>query len=122
MERILPFYSTPRQKRGKQIRVVSLESVSIPLNSFGAKFQTTFVACFFFLFFFFFFNNLSLDKEFICKVVRLNAKQRRSRRDGSSGSMLFAKAYYNACDSERVKPSQKYTQFASTVSEYAVQT
>ena len=57
---------------------------------------------FFLLFFFFFFfvNNLSLEKEFICKVVRLNAKQRRSRWDGSlwvvsSGSMLFAKALYH---------------------------
>ena len=43
---------------------------------------------------FFFFNKLSLEKQFIPKVERLNVKQRRSRWDGSSGSMLFAKAYY----------------------------
>ena len=40
-------------------------------NSFGAKFQTTFVVCVF--------NNLSFGKTVICKVERLNAKQRISR-------------------------------------------
>ena len=38
-------------------------------NSFGDKFQTTFVACFFK-------NKLSIGKKFICKVKRLNVKQR----------------------------------------------
>ena len=69
-----------------------------------------------FLFFFFFFflggggggvvcfficvsTNLSIGRKFICKVERLSAKRRRSRWDGSlwavsSGSTLFAKAYY----------------------------
>ena len=42
-------------------------------NSFGAKFQTTFFVCFYC------FNKLSLGKTFICKVDRLNVKQRRSR-------------------------------------------
>ena len=43
------------------------------INSFGAKFQTTFVVCFFY------FNKLLFGKTFICKVERLNVKQRRSR-------------------------------------------
>ena len=34
---------------------------------------------FFFLLLFFYFNKLSLGKTFICKVERLNVKQRRSR-------------------------------------------
>ena len=47
----------------------------------------------------FFLNKLMLGKKFIRKAERLNVKQRRSRWDGSlwavsSGSMLFAKAYY----------------------------
>ena len=73
----------------------------LSLNSFGAKFQTTYVVCFFF-----YFNKLSFGKKFICKLERLNVKQRRSRDWAvSSGSMLFAKAYYYciACGSERVK-------------------
>ena len=46
-----------------------------------------------------FFNKLSIWKKFKCKVERLILRQRRSRWDGSlwavsSGSMLFAKAYY----------------------------
>ena len=45
-------------------------------NSFGAKFQTTFVVCFFC-------NKLSLGKKLICKVERLDVKLRRSRWDGS---------------------------------------
>ena len=48
------------------------------LNSFGAKFQTTFVVCFF-VCFFFHFDKLSFGKTFISKVARLNVKQRRSR-------------------------------------------
>ena len=45
------------------------------INSFGAKFQTTFVVCFFIL------TNCRLEKlyKIICKVERLNIKQRRSR-------------------------------------------
>ena len=75
-------------------------TICITFNSLGAKFQLTFVVCFFF---FFFFNKLSPGKKFICKVERLNVKQRRSRWDGSlwavsSGSVLFAKAcYYHLC-------------------------
>ena len=42
-------------------------------NSFGAKFQMTFVVCFFY------FNKLPFGKKFICKVERLNVKQHRSR-------------------------------------------
>ena len=42
-------------------------------NSFGAKFQTTFVVCFFD------FNKLTLEKTFICKVDKQNVKQRRPR-------------------------------------------
>ena len=66
----------------------SPEIVSSPLNSFDAKFQRTFVVCFFS-------TNYRFERSFICKVERLNTKQRRSRWDGSlwavsSGSMLFA--------------------------------
>ena len=50
-----------------------LPTASSPFNSFGAKFQTTFVVCFFYS------NKPSLGKTFICKVERLNVKQRRSR-------------------------------------------
>ena len=62
-------------------------------NSFGAKVQTSFVVCFFY------FYKLSIGKTFICKVERLNVKQRRSRWDGS---LLFAKAIIVACGSESV--------------------
>ena len=48
----------------------------VNINSFSAKFQTTFVV-------FFFFNKLPLEKKLIRKVERLNVKQRRSRSDGS---------------------------------------
>ena len=41
------------------------------------------------LLFFFFFNKLSLEKQFIRKVERLNVKQRRSRWDGSSFPQYF---------------------------------
>ena len=41
-----------------------------------------------------YFNKLSFGKTCICKVERLNVKQRRSRWDGSSWPMLYAKAYY----------------------------
>ena len=39
------------------------------INSFGAKFKTTFVVCFFF----FYFNILSFGKTFICEDERLNS-------------------------------------------------
>ena len=70
-------------------------------NSFSAKFQTTLVVCCFLCFL----NKLSLGKKFICKLARLNVKQRRSRwlLAVSFGSMLFAKAYFIAYGSERVK-------------------
>ena len=54
----------------------------------------TFVVCFFIL------TNYRLEKKkkekkkIICKVESLNVKQRISRWAVSSGSMLFAKAYY----------------------------
>ena len=54
-------------------RVASPESISVLVNSFGTKFQTTFVV------YFFYFNKPSLGKTFICKVERLNVKQHRSR-------------------------------------------
>ena len=74
-----------------------------PLNSFGAKFQTTFVVCFSF------FKKLSLEKKFIRKVERLNVKQHRSRWDGSyEPSHLdlccLQKPIIIACGSEKVKP------------------
>ena len=53
-----------------------------------------------FFFFFFFFHKLSMERNLYLKLIeRPNVKQRRSRWDGSlwtvsSGSMLFAKAYY----------------------------
>ena len=42
-----------------------------------------------------FFNKLSIEKKFICKVERLNVKQRKSWWAVSSGSKLFAKAFYS---------------------------
>ena len=48
------------------------------LKSFGAKFQTTFVVCFLVVVFFFLTNFHLERKKFICKVERLNVKQRRS--------------------------------------------
>ena len=50
-------------------------SIKANINSFDAKFQTTFVKCRLL----FFFNKLSLEKKFIRKVERLNVKQRKSR-------------------------------------------
>ena len=74
--------------------------VSRAINSFGAKFQAICVVCLFVFVRFCFFtgNKLSIGKKLICKV-KLNVKQRRSWWDGSlwavsSGSTLFAKAYY----------------------------
>ena len=46
-------------------RDFSPESVWIPLNSFGAKFQTSFVVC---LFFFFFFKNCRLKRRLWVKL------------------------------------------------------
>ena len=66
--------------------------VSIPLNSFGAKFQITFVVCFFIL------TNYRLERS-----LYVNLKDWMSNSVDpdetahwavSSGSMLFAKAYY----------------------------
>ena len=53
----------------------SLETARVrrSFNSFGLKFQTTFIVCFFF-----YFNKLSFGKTLICTVERLNVKQRRS--------------------------------------------
>ena len=66
---------------------------NIIIDSFGAKFQTTIVACFFF-------NKLWLGKKNIYKIEILNVRQRRFRWYGSlwtvsSGSMLFAKTCYH---------------------------
>ena len=85
---MFPFYNRHIFRRGLESRKANGESqqlspvetnggkipsVSSSLNSFGAKFQTTFVVCFSF------FNKLSLEKKFVRKVERLNVKQRRSR-------------------------------------------
>ena len=59
------------------------ESVPIPLNPCGAKFQTAFVVCIFIL------TNHPFGKMFICKVERLNVKQRRSRWDGSLSRLIW---------------------------------
>ena len=64
-------------------------------NSFGAQFQMTFVVCFFF------FNKPSLGKTFICKVERLNVKQRRSRWDGSLSLLFWS---YAVCKSLLLLP------------------
>ena len=64
-------------------------------NSFGAKFQTTFVVCCFYL------NKLSFGKTFICKVERLNVKQRRSRWDGSMSRLIWI---YAVCKSLLLSP------------------
>ena len=80
-------------------RKTSPESVSIPLNSFGAKFQTTFVVCFFYF-------KLSFRKTFISKVERLNVKQHRSRRLNEPSHLdlcCLKKPIIIACVSERVK-------------------
>ena len=70
-------------------------SLSIVFNSFGAKFQTTFVVCFFY------FNKLSFGKTYICKVERLNVKQRRSRWDGSLSHLIWI---YAVCKSLLLSP------------------
>ena len=49
---------------------IHLVDIPICFNSFGAKFQTTLFS---------YFNKLSFGKTFVCKVERLNVKQRRSR-------------------------------------------
>ena len=55
-----------------KVNMMSYQIITVMIfNSFGRKFQTTFVVCFF--------NKLSFGKTFICKDVRLNVKQRRSR-------------------------------------------
>ena len=62
--------------RSSGVRILKVNTVgtlAVCFNSFGAKFQTTFVVCFFY------FNKLSLRKTYICEVDRLNVKQRRSR-------------------------------------------
>ena len=66
------------------------------LNSFGAKFQRTFVVCFFF-----YFHKLWLGKTFICKVERLNVKQHRSRWDGSLSRLIWI---YAVCKSLLLSP------------------
>ena len=63
-------------------------AISEYLKSFGVKFQTTFVVCFFL------FLQTSAWKDVICKVERLNVKQRRLMWAVSSGSMVFATVYY----------------------------
>ena len=66
-------------------------------NSFGAKFLTTVVVCFY-SYYYYYFNKLSFGKTFICKVERLNVKQRRSRWDGSLSRLFWiyavCKSYY----------------------------
>ena len=64
---------------------------SLIINSYSTKFQTTFVVRFFFCFFFYF-NKLSFGKMFICKVEKLNVKQRRSRWDGSLSRLIWIHA------------------------------
>ena len=69
------------------------------VNSFGAKFQTTFVVCFFF-----YFKKLSFGKTFICKVKMSNSvdPDEMAHWAVSSGSMLLQKPIIIACGSERV--------------------
>ena len=78
-------------------------------NSFTAKFQTTFIVCFFFLFFFFFFffffNKLSLGKKFICKVERLNVKQRISSSFCFFNKLSLGKKFI--CKIERLNVKQR---------------
>ena len=75
--------SEVHSKFGKRIFIVYLFRLQVhalrysvaQFNSFGSKFQTTFIVCFFFFFFFFFFfcfNKLSLEKKFIYKVERMD--------------------------------------------------
>ena len=70
------------------------------VNSFGAKFQTTFVVCFFIL------TNYRLERRLYVKLKDWMSNSVDSDETAhwavSSGSMLFAKAYYYACGSERV--------------------
>ena len=51
-------------------------------NSFGAKFQTTFIDCFFII------TNCRLER-LLCNVERLNIKQGRSRWDGSLSRLIW---------------------------------
>ena len=85
-------------------------------NCFGTKFQTTFVVCFFFFFFFFFWKKKKKKKKKInnkkyrlerCLYVKLKNWMSKSNsvdpdETVSSGSILFAKAYFIAFR-ERVK-------------------
>ena len=50
---------------------------------------------------FFYFNKLSLGKTFICKVERLNVKQRRFRWDGSMSRLIWI---YVVCKSQSWSP------------------
>ena len=94
--RIFPLKVDPFSERDKNDldKFTSPESLSIHLTFSLPNFRRIrrFFICFLL-------NKLLFVKKFICKVERLNIKQRRSRWDGllwavSSGSMLFAKAYY----------------------------
>ena len=71
--------------------IVSTVRCILRLNSFGAKFQTTFVVCFFY------FSKLS----FIGKVERLIVKQHRSRWDGSLSRLIWI---YAVCKSLLLSP------------------
>ena len=65
----------------------ALPRVSSYLNSFGAKFQTTFVVYFLIL------TNCHLERRL---YVKLTVKQRRSRWDGSLSSLIWI---YAVCES-----------------------
>ena len=86
---IYPAYMELRNYYNRKIRYAFF------FNSFGAKFQTTFVICFFY------FNKLWFGKMFICKVDRLNVKQRRSRWNGALSHLIWI---YAVCKSILLLP------------------
>ena len=80
-------------------------------NSFGAKFQTTFVVCFFIL------TNCRLERRLYVKLKDWMSnsvdQDETAQWAVSSGSMLFAKPIFIACGSERVKRLALWVNFSA---------
>ena len=83
--------------------------VTIPedlyFNSFGAKFQTTFVVCFFF-FFFFILTNYRLERRLYVKLKNWMSKNVDPDEPSHLDLCYLQKPIIIACDSERVKVNQ----------------
>ena len=78
----VPFDKSIKAKKKKKKKKLSLPNFRRHLSSvffFFFFFFFCFFCCFFFFCIFFVFNKLLLGRKFLCKVERLNVKQRRSR-------------------------------------------